>query len=103
MATFTMVGSYQCDDSDARRSNNIEMLGDILADNQRMKVRWVYEQDYCKDVQQRLKMLEGVTNVQVSMLNVSASIGLESQNGGLPHSGYSIYTKLHYLVVTNNK
>ena len=44
-----------------------------------------------------------VTNVQVSVLNLSASIGLESQNGDLPHSGYSIYTKLHYLVVTNNK
>ena len=44
-----------------------------------------------------------VTNVQVSMLNLSANIGLESQNGDLPHSGYSIYTKLHYLVVTNNK
>ena len=50
-----------------------------------------------------LRILTCVTNVQVSMLNLSASIGLESQNGDLPHSGYSIYTKLHYLVVTNNK
>ena len=49
------------------------------------------------------EMCMPVTNVQVSMLNLSASIGLESQNGGLPHSGYSIYTKLRYLVVTNNK
>ena len=49
------------------------------------------------------EILTCVTNVQVSVLNLSASIGLESQNGGLPHSGYSIYTKLRYLVVTNNK
>ena len=43
-----------------RRSDDVKMLGDVLADNQRMKAMWVHEQDCCKDVQRRLKALEGV-------------------------------------------
>ena len=48
------------DDSGNRRSDNMKTLGNVLVDNWRMKAMWVHKQDCCKDVQRRLKVLEGV-------------------------------------------
>ena len=48
------------DDSGDRRSDDVKTLGDVLADNRRMKAMWAHERDCRKDVQRRLKVLEGV-------------------------------------------